>query len=97
MTLGALKSSVLPFQKIAGELVIERLRVPLDQREILAVVVGVAAGTFLARSRGEAVSGMQTFVSSDSRRDLRMTIEAAKFGLASGDLVATGAIRRTVQ
>ena len=39
---------VLAFENVSGQLVIEGFDVPLDEREILAVVFGVAAGALLA-------------------------------------------------
>ncbi len=48
VTFVASETGVLAFQKIAGFLVIERLRIPLDEREILAIVLGVASGALLA-------------------------------------------------
>lgn len=53
------ESSVLAFQQISRVFVVEGLRVPFNKREIFAVVLGVAAGTLLARSGWNVVGGMQ--------------------------------------
>ncbi len=50
MALGAFQSCVLAFEQVAGVLMIESLDVPLDQREIFSVVLGVTPSAFLAGS-----------------------------------------------
>ena len=41
-------SRMFTFENITGELVIERLGIPLDERKILPVVFGVAARALIA-------------------------------------------------
>jgi len=41
-------SGMLAFENVTGELMIERLAVPLDERKILTVVFGMAAGALIA-------------------------------------------------
>lgn len=48
VALVAAQARVPPFERITGLLVIEDLDVPLDQREVLAVMFRMAADAFLA-------------------------------------------------
>jgi hypothetical protein len=48
VALVASQAGMLAFQYIAGVLVIEGVDVPLDQRKIHAIMIGVAAGALLA-------------------------------------------------
>lgn len=50
VTLIASQPRMFAFQNVPGFLVIEGLDVPLDEWKVLAVMLGVAARTFLARS-----------------------------------------------
>lgn len=52
------QSGVLAFQQISRFFVIESLRIPLHQREILTVVFRVTARAFLARAKGNVVGGV---------------------------------------
>lgn len=96
MTAIAAQSRMLAFESVSRLFVIECLDVPLDEREIFAIVFRVAARALLARIRRNVVSGVQSPVSSDAACDLRMTIQALQSRL-SAEFVTTGAIRRSVQ
>lgn len=65
VTLGAGQTCVLAFQHVARLLVIEAVDVPLDQREVLPVVIGVAAGTILAGTGFDVVRSMQALLRGD--------------------------------
>ncbi len=54
----ATHTCVLAFENVPSVLVIEGLGVPLDQRKILTVMLGVAARAFLARSGRNVVRRM---------------------------------------
>lgn len=53
------QSRMLAFEHIAGFLMIELVRIPLDEGKIRAIVVGVAADAFLARPGGNVIRTMQ--------------------------------------
>lgn len=95
MALLAGESRVFAFQLESRECMVETFRIPLDQREILAVVVGVAGGAALARSRLNVVGGVQSLVSGNARRNLGVALEAFEYTLAP-ESVARCAIRRAV-
>lgn len=59
----ALHASMLPFEGVARLLMIEGLGVPLDERKVEAVVIGVALRAFLAGARPDAKREVQAFVS----------------------------------
>ncbi len=92
----ARQAGVLAFKQVAGLLVIESLGVPLDQREIFAIVFGVAAGAFLARSGWNVIGGVKTLVGGETGRDLGVTVQTFQ-GCLAAELVATGAVGRSVQ
>jgi hypothetical protein len=48
VALVAIQSSVLALEYISRVLMVEGLDVPLDQGEVLAIVLGVTSGAFLA-------------------------------------------------
>jgi hypothetical protein len=48
VALVAIQSSVLAFEYISRVLMVERLDVPLDEGKVLAIVLGVTSGAFLA-------------------------------------------------
>ena len=96
MALLAGESRVLAFQLESGEGMVEGFRVPLNQGEIFAVVVGVASRTSLARSWLGAVRRVQALVRGDARGDLGMAVQTLEYALAS-ESVAGRAICRAVQ
>jgi|SRR5215469_8015528 len=75
---------------------IERLSIPLDEREILPVVFRVATRTFLARSGGDVVRRMKSTVRLQAAGDFGMAFQAFEGGLTA-ELVTAGAIRRSIQ
>ena len=90
------QARVLAFQQVSRFLVIERLDVPLDQREVFPVVLRVATGTFLTGARRDVIGGVQAFMSGKPGRDFGVTVQALQRRLAA-ELVATGAVGRSVQ
>ena len=76
VTLVAGQAGVFAFQEVPGLTMIKYFQVPLDQRKIFAVVFGVAARAFLARSGGELVRAMQSFARCDSAGYVGMAILA---------------------
>jgi len=95
MTLVAGKSSVLALEQISSLFVVEALDVPFDEREIFAIVLGVAAGAFLAGAGRYVVRGMQTLPGGKPCGDLVMAFQTFQRGLPS-KLVAAGAVGRSV-
>jgi hypothetical protein len=93
----ALQPSVLALKCVSRLLVIENFCVPLNQREVFPVVVGVATDALLAGAWLHVVSGVQAFTGSEARRDLTMTVETAKCSFSSGKLMAASAIGGAVQ
>src|SRR5579859_2787043 len=96
MALFAGQAGVLAFQWKPGLRMIEGFRVPLNQRKILAVVVGVAGGAALTRSRLNVVGGVKSLMRRHARCDFRMALQTLEHALAP-EGVASRAIRRTVQ
>lgn len=90
------ESSMLSFQRVPGLLVIKRPRIPLDQREVLAVVLRVAARALLARTGRDVISGVEALSIRHSGCDLAMTVKTFELRLAS-QLMASGAISRSIQ
>ncbi len=96
MALVAGKSGVFAFEHVSGFLVVERLGVPFNEREVFAVVFGVAAGALLARAGGNVIRGMQSLVGIEALGDFGVALQAFEGGL-SAELVTTGAVRRSVE
>jgi hypothetical protein len=94
VALVASQPRVFAFEDVSGFLVIEGLDVPFDERKIHSVVLGMAAGTFLARSWRNVVSGVQSFMCREAISDLGMALQAFQRGLAA-KLVTTGAVGGT--
>jgi hypothetical protein len=59
----ALYSSMLPFEGVSRLLMIKGLQVPLDERKLAAIVIGVALCAFLAGSCPYAVREVQASMS----------------------------------
>ena len=51
----ACEPGMLPFQRVAGLLMIENFGLPFDYREVGPIVLGMTAGTILTRSGFDAV------------------------------------------
>lgn len=96
VALVASKTGVLAFQQISSLFVIEGFGIPLDEREIFAIVLGVTAGAFLARTRRNVVGSVQASARRKPASDFGMAIQALQRGL-SAKLVATRTICGTVQ
>ena len=82
VTLVTAQPDVLAFESPAGLPVIETFKVPFCQREVFAVVLGVAGNAFHARSRLEVVGSVQAFSRPDAPRNFRMAIQALEGGLS---------------
>ena len=96
VALVAFQSGMLAFEHISSFLMVKRLGIPLDQREILPIMFRVAAGTFLARAWGKVVCGVQALVGFQAAGDLSVALQALKSGLAT-KFVTTGAIGGPIQ
>lgn len=96
MALVASQSRVLAFQRVAGFLVIESFDVPLDQRKVFAIMLGVAAGALLARPWRDVIGRMQASVSCEPGRYFRVALHALQLSLST-ELVAFGAVRRSIE
>jgi len=92
----ALESSVFAFEHVSRFAVVESFDVPLDQGEIVAVVLGVAAGAFLAGAGGNLVSGVKPAMSIQAIRDFRVALETLQRGLTA-ELMTTGAVGRSIE
>jgi hypothetical protein len=88
-------SSVLALEQISGFFVVESLGVPLDQWEILAVVIGVAAGTLLTGAGGDVVGRVKPLMSRNAAADFGMAIHAFERRLAA-ELVTTRTVGGSV-
>ena len=96
MTLVARKTGVFTFQQVSSFFVIERFRIPLDEREILAIVFGVTSRALLTRSWRDVVGRMQAAVRRQTTGNFCMALKTLQRSLAS-ELVAAGAIRGSVE
>lgn len=92
----ATEPGVLALKDVSGLFVIEGFDVPLDQREIFAIVLRVTARALLARSRRNSVSGMKSPVRRKAGRDLRVAVETFQRSLPT-EFVATGAVGSPIQ
>ena len=91
----ATQPRMLAFENVSRLFVIEGLDVPLDEREVFAVVLGMAACALLARAWRDVVGCVQSFASDETACDLGMAVQALQSGL-SAKLVASGAVRGSV-
>jgi len=91
VALVAVQSGVLALQRVSGFLVIKSLDVPLDQRKIDAVVLGVAAGALLAGAGRNVIGGVQSCMSREPDSNFGMTLQALQLSLAA-ELMALGAV-----
>ena len=89
-------ASVFAFEQVSRFLVIESFDVPLDQREILTVVLRVTAGAFLAGAGRDVKGGVEASASCEPGRDFGVTVQTLQRRLAP-ELVATGTVRGAVQ
>ena len=70
------QAGVPSFQRISGLFVIEGFYVPLDQREIFSVVLGVAMNAALAVTWSQLISRVQSLVRNQPRSNLGVAFEA---------------------
>ena len=87
---------MLTFEQISGLLVVEVLGIPLDQGEVFTIVLRVAASALLAGARRNVVGGVQPLAGGKPGADFGVTFQTFP-GRLSTELVATGAICRSVQ
>jgi len=97
MTLLTFDPSVFSFQHVARLFMIEGLGVPLDDRKIETVVIGVALSAFLTGAGPQTVGEVQAFVSRETSRDLRVTVQALEGSLSAGQLVASDTVRSALK
>lgn len=90
------QADVLAFEHVPGFLMIEGVDVPLDQREVLTIVLGVAASALLAGTDGNVVGGVETSVGGEPSRNLGVTVETLESRLPA-ELVTSGAVRGTIE
>ncbi len=64
---------------------------PLDERKVLAVMLGVTLAAALARSGLQVVRSVQTTMRGEARGNLGVTLQAFQFAVAA-DLVTRGAV-----
>ena len=76
---------------------IEGTCIPLDQREILAVVFRVTLYTFLTGVRVQVVRSVQPFSRRDTRRDFAVAIQTFKRGLAAAQFMTGGTVARAIE
>ena len=99
VALVARQSGVFAFQQVACFLVIElvRARIPLDQREIRAVVIGVASSALLARAGRNVIRAVQSAFRSNPRTNVGVTADAFELRLTTPNLVAICTVHCTVE
>ena len=96
VALSAFDPGVLAFQDIPGFFVVEGLGVPLDEGKVFAIVVGVAASTFLARAGGDVIGCVKSPMRFEPARNFRMAFQALE-GCLAAELVAGYTVGRSVQ
>lgn len=87
---------MLAFEHISGLVVVELLDVPLNQRKIFAVVLGVAFGALLAGAGGDVIGGVQSALGGKTTGDFGMTFQALERRLPA-ELVAAGTVCGSAQ
>jgi hypothetical protein len=92
----ALQSGVLALENVSRFVMIEGFRIPLNEREIFAVVFRVAAGALLTGPGRDVVGGMKPVMSVQAVGDFSMAFEALESGLAA-EFVTTRAVRGSVE
>lgn len=99
--LGSMASSasypgVFAFENITGELVIEGLDVPFNERKILTVVLGVAAGAVVAGARRNVVGSVEPLARGKSGCNFSVAVEALQRGRGT-ELVTSRTVSCAVQ
>jgi len=92
-------TNVLAFQGVSGQTVIELFlgRFPVNQVEVLAIVLEVAADTVFAVGIVHLHTGMVAVLAGESFRNFLMTIEAFEGGGTRAELMAGIALRGPAQ
>ena len=96
VTLVTRQSGVLAFKYISGFVVVERLGVPLNQRKVFAVVLGVALCALLAGASGNVISGVQAALGGKTAGNLGVAFQTFE-GSLPAELVATGTVCGSAQ
>ena len=100
MALVAVYSGVLALKQISGFFVVEGLDIPLDEGEVLAVVIGVAASALLAGTGRYVVGRVKTLVRGNAAADFGVAFHAFEGCLAAKLVTAHtvgGSIQRLVR
>lgn len=99
MTTGASHTRVLAEQRVSGLCVIERLlrRLPRDERELPAIMLGMAARTILRRRLFIYHCGVKPARLGETRGDFLMAIETLQCATLGAELVAIRALRGAIQ
>jgi hypothetical protein len=92
---------VFALKYVSGFLVTEGFRIPFDQREVTAVVFGVAAGALGIRAGRNVIGTVQTPLRIDARPNLGMAFDALECSFSPASFVAIcavgGAVERNVR
>jgi len=80
MAASARHAGMLALENVAGEFVIEGFGIPLDERKILSVMLGVATGTLFARSLRDVIGSVQTLVRGHARPNFSVAFDALQSG-----------------
>ena len=90
----ARQARVFGLQRISSLLVVKGVRVPLHDRKIFSVVVGVAAHAALAGTRFKVVSSVEAAMCGKTGGDLRVTFQTLESWLPSREFVAGCTVAR---
>lgn len=93
----ALCGSMFAFENVSSLLVVEGLRIPLDKREVFAIVVGVATDALLARAGFQVIGSVEPFSGRNAGGDFPVAIETTKGRFPSRQLVAPGTVGGAVE
>src|SRR5581483_1163511 len=89
--------TMFAFERIPSLAMVKRIAVPLDDRKVFPVMLGVAADALLTRARRDVIAGVQSRSRSQPGGDLVVAIKALEVRFPGSQTVACGAICRTVQ
>src|SRR5579864_8384046 len=90
---------MLPFQNVSGLAVVKgaRRRVPADNREVLAIVFGMAGGTLFLAGAKRSKRRVQAAFGRDTAGNIAVTLQALETGCPRRQLVAARALRGAAQ
>jgi len=97
MTSIAGQARVFRFKRVSGLFVVKGILIPLDDREIFSVMVGVAAHATLTGTRLKTVRRVESAARSDARGDFCVTLQTFKRWLSRREFVAGRTVARPVQ